>query len=272
VYSFCPVTSSERQRYSLVTIVSVAIPAFALQSFVHEVLGHTVTAWLTSTKVIFISSTALQTQGGGRIIPASGPLANLLFGALGYIALRRIPRFSSMRLFLWLFTLANLFIGTGYILFSGVTKFGDFAFVIAGLKPVWIYRAALIIFGVLGYRFSIALAARDTFDLIRRGSVTAEDFRRVCYASCVTGGALYIAASALNPNSPSLILYDGVSAACGIAVGLLLLPPIVHRYARTLPDATSPRPSMPFSTAWLVVGSISAVLFLIFLGHGIRIR
>lgn len=214
----------------------------------------------------------MQTQGGGRIVPASGPLANLLFGAMGYLALRGMPRFSSMRLFLWLFTFANLFIGTGYILFSGVTNFGDFAVVIAGLKPVEIYRAGLIGFGVLGYRFSVALAARDTFGVIRNGNLAPEDFRRVCYASCVTGSALYVAASILNPISPSLILYDGVSAACGVSFGLLLLPPIVDRYARTLPAATSSGTSMRFSVAWVAVASVSAALFLIFLGHGIRIH
>lgn len=265
-------TSSERQRLNVSTIAAVAVPAFALQSFAHEVLGHALTAWLTGTHVILITSTVLQTRGGGRIVPASGPLANLVFGALGYSLLRCFPRFSSMRLFLWLFTFANLFIGTGYILFSGVTNFGDFAFVIAGWKPEWLYRAALILFGALGYRFSISLAARDTFGLIRNRSLGTKDFRSVCVVSCVTGGALYIAASALNPVSPSLILYDGVSAACGIAVGLLLLPRIVSRYARTLPVATSSGASMPFSAAWLIVGSASALLFLIFLGHGIRIH
>lgn len=272
VYSFRPVTSFERQRFRLATIAAVAIPAFALQSFVHEVLGHTVTAWLTGTRIILNSSTAMQTQGGGRIIPASGPLANLFFGALGYVWLRRVPQFSSVRLFLWLFTFANLFIGTGYILFSGVTNFGDAAFVIAGLKPIWLYRAALIVFGVLGYRFSVWLAARDTFGLVRNGSIAPEDFHRACYAACISGSALYVAASILNPVSRSLILYDGVSAACGITVGLLLLPPIVDRYARTLPDANTPGAPMPFSVAWTIVASLSAALFLIFLGHGIRIH
>jgi hypothetical protein len=265
-------TSSEGQRLSLVTIAAVAVPGFALQSFAHEVLGHAVTAWLTGTPVILISSTAMQTRGGGRIVPASGPLANLCFGALGYLALRCVPRFSSLRLFIWIFAFANLFIGTGYILFSGVTNFGDFAFVIAGLKPAWLYRASLIIFGILGYRFSVALAARDSLGMIRNRSLAPPEFRRICYASCVAGGALYVAASVLNPVSRSLILYDGVSAACGIAVGLLLLPPIVNRYAKTLHGPAPVETSLPFSSAWVIVGAISAVLFVVFLGRGIRIR
>jgi hypothetical protein len=265
-------TPSEQQGFSLVTIVAVAIPAFALQPFAHEVLGHAVTAWATGARVILISSTAMQTGPGGRIIPASGPLANLFLGALGYVALRRIPRFSALRLFLWIFTFANLFIGTGYILFSGLTNFGDSAAVIAGLKPAWLYRTALIVFGAFGYRFSVGLAARDTLGVIRNGSLSTENFERLCYASCAAGSVLYIAASTLNPVSRSLILYDGVSAACGIAVGLVLLPGIVNQYAKRLDAAGASETSLPFSVAWIIFGFVSAALFIVFLGRGIRVH
>ncbi len=182
---------------------------------------------------------------------------------------------SAARLFLWLFAFANLFLGFGYILYSGVINFGDAAYVIAGLRPAWLYRAALIIFGACGIRFSVRLAARDLLGLVRDGSLLREDVPRILYASCLGGGLLYVVASLFNPISPSLILYDGVSMAFGVALGL------VRRCARRpsgyrktwprLPTADQPALSaIPFSAAWVAFGSIFAVLFVFFLGRGIR--
>lgn len=266
-------TSHSERRLDIATTVSIALPAFALQSVAHEVLGHAVTAWLSGVKVILITSTTLQTQGGSRIIPASGPLANLAFGIAAYLAFRRIPRFSAARFFLWIFAFANLFIGTGYILFSGVTNFGDAAFVIAGCKPAWLYRAALIVFGAWGYRFSVGLAVRDTLGLIRNGSLLVEDVGRILYSACLAGSLLYVVASIFNPVSPSLILYDGVSSACGVAVGLLFIRGAVARLSKSVPAPSPSGPThnaIPFSAAWLIFASISTVLFIIFLGRGIR--
>lgn len=267
-------TSSTTQRLNIATIACIALPAFALQPVAHEILGHAVTAWLTGARVVLITSTALQTQGGSRLVPASGPLANLLFGVLGYIALHCISRFSAARFFIWIFTFANLFIGTGYILFSGVTNFGDSAVVISGLKPAWLYRTALILFGAWGYRFSVGLAVRDTLGLIGNGSLRSEDIGRILYPACIAGSVLYVAASVFNPISPSLILYDGVSSACGIALGLLFVPPLVARLSKSLP---TPPPSghsvvrsIPLRPMWIVLASASTILFIFFLGRGIR--
>ena len=269
-------TSSSPRRLNLATILSAALIAFSLEPVAHEVLGHSVIAWLTGAKVILISSTAMQTQGGSRLVPASGPLANLLFGLLAYALVRQIPRFSAARLFLWFFAFANLLLGTGYILYSGLINFGDSAVVIAGLKPVWLYRTALIAFGAWGYRFSIRLAARDLLAFIRCGSLLPGDVPRILYPSCTAGGLLYLAASIFNPVSPSLILYDGLSMAFGTVLGFSLVSVITKRFSKSLPEATPtdhPTPtSIPFSPAWIFTAAVCTVLFLIFLGHGIRLH
>lgn len=263
-----------RDRLSIATIVCIALPAFGLESVAHEVLGHTVTAWLTGVKVVLISSTLLQTQGGNRLVPASGPLANLLFGVLAYLALRRMRQMSAARLFLWLFAFANLFLCFGYILYSGVIDFGDAAYVIAGLRPAWLYRAGLILLGVCGYEYSMRLAVRDLLGFVRGGSLLREGVPRILYVSCLSGGLLYVVASAFNPISPSLILYDGVAAAFGVAFGLVRAARVVQGLSKDLPAVSgAEQPALsaiPFSAAWVAFGSIFAVLFVFFLGRGIR--
>jgi hypothetical protein len=263
-------------RLNIVTIVAVALPAFGLQSVAHEVLGHAVTAWLTGAKVILISSTAMQTQGGGRLVPASGPLANLLFGIAACIVLRRMRRFGPGRLFLWLFAFANLFIGTGYILYSGLIDFGDAAYVIAGLQPAWVYRLILVLSGGLGYRYSIRLAAKDLLGLVRSGSVPPADVNRIVQPSWIAGSALYLVASLFNPVSRSLILYDGLSSAFGVALGFALLAKIVPRELQRSPASDHPGElatgELRFSAAWLAFGSIFTILFVISMGRGIRLH
>ena len=206
--------------------------------------------------MILISSTAMQIGAGSRLVPASGPLANLLFGILGYMAVRRISRVGPARLLLWLFAFANLFVGTGYILYSGLTNFGDSAFVIAGMKPAWVFRGILIVFGACGYRSSVQLAARDMLGLIRNGSVLADDVPRIVHPSWIAGSLLYFVASLFNPVSPSLILYDGFSESCGVAVGFLLLAKIVRSCTERDPSSFAADHSMaisiPFSATWVL--------------------
>lgn len=268
-------STSASDRLNLATIVAIALPAFALESVVHEVLGHTLVAYATGVKVVLITSTVLQFRDGTRLAAGAGPVANLLFGAIALLLLRSFPRFSSARLFVWLFAFANLFLATGYILYSGVLDRGDSAIVIAGLQPAWLYRLALIVFGVLGYRLSVRLAARDTLALIRNGSLLPGDVERILYPSCIAGSLLYIVASIFNPVSPSIILSDGLSEAIGISVGLLLVLRVVRRLAQRPTSPIDNQPpvapaSLPFSLAWLILGSVAAVLFVILLGHGIR--
>ncbi len=269
-------SSDSTRPFDVATVASIAIVAFGLQSVVHEVLGHTVTAWLTGAKVVLISSTAMQTEGGSKLVPASGPLCNLLFGAVAYFIFRTNPRFTAGRLFLWIFAFANLFLGTGYILYSGMINFGDSAIVIAGLRPAWLYRLALIGFGAWGYRYCLRLAAGDLLGLVRGDHLTLEDVPQIVYPACIAGVVLYIVASLFNPISPSLIFYDGVSEALGVALGFLPLAAIVRSELRKVPSRQAPEPSVsdsiPRSLAWIVFGSIFGVLFVAAMGRGIRLH
>jgi len=265
--------SQTTQRLNIPTIISVSLIAFGLESVVHEVLGHAVTAWLTGVSVVLISSTAMQTEGGSKLVAASGPIANLLFGVVAYLFLRRLTVFNSLRLFLWIFAFSNLFLCTGYILYSGLMNFGDAAIVISGFHPVWIFRGLLIACGALGYRYSVRLGAGDLLNLIRKGTLQQEDISRILYSSCAAGVLLYLIASFFNPVSPSLILYDGVSEASGVLIGFTLVAQVVMRLSRDYAGPEASRPgSIRFSLAWVASASVFTVLFMIFLGRGVRLR
>ncbi len=352
-----------RSRIDIFTVASIGIFAFGLEPIVHEVLGHAVVCWLTGGKVILISSTAMQTSSASRLVPAAGPLANILFGLAALALLRALAtqhnanaharadargdanlsdgrgsrvgnsaaielgtsgtdpeaaahgpggatRVSLTRLFLYFFAFANLFLAFGYILYSGLINFGDFAAVIDGLRPAWLYRTALVIIGALGYRYGIAQAARCLAQLLARAnantpppafplhstprqsppltaaSISLPAVRRITHTACFAGGVLFLLASCLNPISPSLILYDGLSGTIGLTLGFFLALTDLRQSAASsaakspaksptsqtsAPQPAAPALELPFNFPLTVTAAIFAAAFLIFMGKGIRL-
>jgi hypothetical protein len=361
-----------RPRIDIFTVASIGIFAFGLEPVIHEVLGHVVVCWLTGGKVILISSTAMQTSSASRLVPAAGPLANILFGLAALALLRSLTtqqiaivpartdargdanlgdgrglrvgnsaaielgtsgtdpeaaahgpggatRISLTRLFLYFFAFANLFLAFGYILYSGLINFGDLAAVIAGLRPAWLYRAALVIIGALGYRYGIAQAARCLAQLLARAnantppafathaspppalplhstpqqsppltaaSISLPAARRITHTACFAGGALFLLSSCLNPISPSLILYDGLSGTIGLTLGFFLAltdlrqsaaqravksPAAASTSQTSAPQFAAPTLELPFNLPLTVTAAIFAAAFLLFMGHGIRL-
>ena len=296
-------------RISLATIASIGILAFGLEPIVHEVIGHGVVCWLTGGKVILISSTAMQTASASRLVPAAGPLANIIFGLAALVLLRALvtqranaharsdanadshaasgdTRISLTFLFLYFFAFANLFLAFGYILYSGLINFGDFAAVIHGLRPAWLYRATLVAVGALGYRYGIAQAARFLVSLLPRtikaspapplpaSPLSLPDARRIIHTACFAGGGLFLLASCFNPNSPTLILYDGLSGAIGLTLGFFLALTDLRQSQRAAPQPTvhqQSSASIPFNFPITITAAIFAAAFLIFMGKGIRL-
>jgi hypothetical protein len=323
-------------RINLFTVASIGIFAFGLEPIVHEVLGHAIVCWLTGGKVILISSTAMQTASASRLVPAAGPLANIIFGLAALALLRALTpqqnanahartdfsadataaapvdsvatRISLTRLFLYFFAFANLFLAFGYILYSGLITFGDFAVVIKGLRPAWLYRATLVIIGALGYRYGIAQAARCLVSLMARPSpnsplssnanalaaptppvpphsaptqsspLTAPPLslpaaRRIIHTACFAGGALFLLSSFLNPISPNLILYDGISGTIGLTLGFFLALTDL-RQSRALPTQSSAAAEIeiPLNLPLTIAAAIFAAAFLLFMGRGIPFR
>ncbi len=106
--------------------------------------------------------TSCSPRGGERCsvqppgIEAAGPGAQLGAGLLAWLALHRVPADAARwRYFFWLYMVFNLFIASGYVVFSGITDFGDAAVLIAGLQPHIVWRAVLILFGSVIYYLSM---------------------------------------------------------------------------------------------------------------------
>jgi len=143
-----------------ITVIAVSVLACVLQDVLHEGLGHAVTAWLSGARQLTLSTVALDSDIDTRWISANGTLVNLLFALIFWLLLRKPERYKlTTRYFLVLAMAGNLFTGTGYFFFSGVTNFGDWAAVIRGLQPHWMWQLGLILAGMASYYASVLLVA-----------------------------------------------------------------------------------------------------------------
>jgi hypothetical protein len=158
--------------------------------------------------------------------------------------------------------------GTGYLLFSGILDYGDWAVVIAGLKPHWMWRASMVAAGIATYWGVVRFSAGQMAAPVRGGMVDPRDVSRLIFPSYLAGGLLLVAGAALNPIGPQLILLSGLSSGFGAMAGLLYIPAVVEEDAK---HSASPASALAFSCAWLVLGILTTVVFVGLIGRGIAL-
>lgn len=259
-------SEGDSARPNLITVVSIAVVACTAADMVHEALGHGVASWLAGDPILSISTVALQNATANRFVSACGTSANLIAGALSFLFLRRLARFTPSAYFLWAFGAFNL-LNSGYLIASALLGSGDWAAVIGGLEPALVWRIVLGLAGAALYVFAIRWTANVMLAFVERGEVAPRDLRLLVVPAYLAGGVLMTAASVLNPIDKGLILSSGVAASFGLNFGLLFVPGMVDSRAHQRAPATR---RVPFTLFWLVLALVVAVVFVVVLGRGIR--
>ena len=172
------------------TLIAISVLACVLQDVLHEGLGHGVTAWLSGAHRVTMSTVALQSDIDTRWISANGTLVNLVFAAVFWLVLLKADRYRpALRYFFVLAMMGNLFTGTGYFFFSGVANFGDWAAVIHGLQPYWLWRVGLIVVGAASYYASMLLVAVQLRPFLRSDE-SSRRMRGLCWTPYFADGVL----------------------------------------------------------------------------------
>jgi hypothetical protein len=159
-----------------------------------------------------------------RLVAAGGTLANLVAALVFWIALRSATG-ASVRLRFFLFTsLAfNLFAGTGYFFFSGVTNFGDWATAIAGSKAHWLWRSLLVIAGAGLYYGAVLVAGTALVRYVGVPGNATPRLLRLTLIPYFTAGFLVCAGGLSNPIGIQLVWQSALPGAAGAHSGLLWL-------------------------------------------------
>ena len=253
----------------VLTICAISVVAGILTNVLHEGVGHGLVALLTGAKSGVLTTVAWSSAFDSRLVEAGGTLANLAAALVFWLALRSAKLASMpMRYFLLIACAYNLFTGTGYFFFSGVTNFGDWAAVISGLHPHWLWRALLVVVGASSY-FVAALVVG--IGLVRYMGIPRHEQRRlrgftiVPYISAIL---LASGAGVLNPLGIQLLWQSALPATAGGQSGLLWLQ---HYIARgTEPNRGPDRLARNY--AWIIVAAVLAIIYVVVLGRGITLH
>jgi len=170
-------------------------------------------------------------------------------------------------LFVWLFGVFNL-LNVGYLAVSAITNSSDWANVIAGLSPLWLWRCLMGLVGAALYLLSVHWAAWLMVRRVEGGDIGFMDLPRLTLPAYLAAGAVMTLASVFNPISPQLIIGSGIGPSFGLNAGLLLIPKLIKEHVRAHPPVTKPvQPSL----FWAVLALLSGGLFVAVLGPGVQL-
>jgi len=159
----------------------------------------------------------------------------------------------------------NLFSGTGYFFFSGVTNFGDWAAVIHGLEPHWVWRLGLIVLGAASYYASMLLVAGKLSPFHRSGE-SSRRLRGLCWTPYFAEGVLAGLGGLLNPAGLFYVIASALPSTLGANAGLLSLPAMMWRRGVSEEEQVAP---IQRSSAWIASAAIASLLFIFVLGRGL---
>jgi hypothetical protein len=260
-----PATSAD----DTLTICAISVVAGIVANVIHEGVGHGLTALLTGADSGVLTTVAWSSAFGSRLVAAGGTLANLAAALVFWLALRCAKHASQRTRYFLLITCAfNLFTGTGYFFFSGVTNFGDWAAVISGLHLHSLWRALLVVVGACSY-FAAVLVVGIGFvryvgiPLHQQGRL--RKFTIVPYLSAIL---LASVAGLLNPLGMRLLWESALPATAGGQSGLLWLQYYI-------PRQTEPKRSpgeLARSYVWIGVASVLGVVYVVVLGRGVTLH
>ncbi|MEA3440664.1 MAG: hypothetical protein U9R58_10310 [Chloroflexota bacterium] len=209
---------------TVVAIAAIAISfTVAFHEGVHAITCLAVGGNLQEYSALYESCDSL-TESQAKIVAGSAPTYNLIAGFFLWIILRNSRKQSSeIQFFLWLFMLMNWFYGAGYFIFSGITNVGDWAVVINGWEPSWVWRIIMTIVGTLFFVLFVRLGLQEFGKMI--GGDGNEQIRRgnkLCILSYITSFVVVLMAGFFCPYGLlSLPVTAGLFAVIGALSPLL---------------------------------------------------
>lgn len=262
-------TIAVAQRDDMMTVSSIAVLCFMVDDVLHEGLGHACTALLTVSPSGLLTTVAWSSAYDSRLVDAAGTLVNLAAAAVFWLLLRSARRATvQTRLFLLICLAFNLFSGTGYFFFSGVTNFGDWAGVIDGLQPHAMWRAMLIVVGFAAYWTAAVWVGKNVVRYLGIARSDGRRFFRMMLTIYLSAIAISTLGGLMNPMGFQYVLFSAVPATVGANCGLLWM-----RYY--IPGRTTPLvepAAVTRSWAWSGAAAAAALIFIFVLGRGIMLH
>jgi len=260
---------ADKAADDLLTLASLGIIAFAIADLSHEGLGHGLATLAVGVRPVMLTTCYFTSSGSlSRWIPAAGGIANVAVGLLSAVVLRWLRTAGPhIRYFFTLVVAFNLLFAAGYPAYSGIALFGDWAAVISGLSPAWLWRVLLVVLSVISYYLSLRLLAVEMRPFSGSEAREAQArLRRITLIPFVA--ALFAAgfAGALNPSGWTVIFTSALPGAAA-ATGLTQMD---HFWAAAVNDSAPPAGTISRSLGWILAAVVVLAIFVGVLGPGIK--
>jgi hypothetical protein len=260
------VKKTEAQPH-IATVIGIALLVYSLGSWLHEGLGHGGACILSGGRPQLLTAVSFDCSIDNRFIDAGGTLVNLLVGAISWALLHSgMLKSGGLRYFGWLLMTGNLLAGGGYFLYSGFANIGDWAAVIEGLQPAWLWRFLLIVVGAISYYLFVFVSALELRQFIGDREGRWRRAKRLTLVPYFTGGILVCIAGFFNPVGMILVAISAAAATFGGTSGLVWMPQLLRRWPEGRAEALVVRRSY----GWIAAGVVAAIILVAVLGPGIR--
>ena len=230
----------------LPTVIAIAVVAYALANVAHEGLGHGGMCVALGGEPRVLNAVyfdcgrrRVELDAASRWISAGGTLVNLALAGLTALLLRGANRAGSRRAVtssgsFWRSTSSRRS-ATGCSQGSAGSATGNA--VVAGSPHYTLWRIALAVVGTASYLFvAVPVALRGLEPFFGSGEPERlERARRFTLPAYFTGGALYVSAGLLNPESPLLVLISAAAASFGGASALAWMTQLLRNRKRYPP-------------------------------------
>jgi hypothetical protein len=249
---------------SVATLFAVACSAYLVADLAHEAFGHAGACLALGGKSLLLSTTYEACSIRSRLIDGAGPLAGIAAALLAWTWLRLAPpKAIAARAFLCLTFAFAIFWNVGYLIKSGLTDQGDWAFVIAGLEPRLAWHIGLTVLGIILYGASMRLLGTA---VVRNFPADGEQGMRPLFfalTAYLAAGLLSAAAAFFDPRGASTILTDALPSSLG-SIGLVWVGYFLNKRR---PDLRIP---IRLAPGWILAGLVCTAFFVAILGPGLR--
>ena len=257
-------TTMQKPFFDWLTVISIAAIAISFTVGFHEGI-HALTCLTVEGQLLEYSalyeSCASSTVFQVKIVAGSAPTFNLFAGVILWLILRRTKNVHpGTWFFIWIFMLMNWCYGAGYFIFSGSANIGDWAVVINGWEPSWLWRILMVLFGTMLFILFIRLSLNEIGKVI--GGNSDEHIKKanqLFILSYVTSFAVVLSAGFFCPYGVfSLPVTAGLAAVIGALSPMLWMV----RWFRTDNIAKLEKEPLTIDRNWTWISAAVIVVFM----------
>lgn len=248
----------QSNRDDIPSLIAIGAMVAICASLAHEAFGHGVSCMVDGGTVTLLTFMIFRCEGAGVFVDAGGPVGAFLVASLCLISLRQLrPKPSFASLFAYALGIQMMLWVWASMARQGIDGSDDWGYVAQqlGWGPGW--RVAAITIGVIGYGFTIRIAAILGTPLASgRPERLLIPYASTCIFAVVFGAMWH------GDRVESAL--DGFLSLGVAPLGYLLAIRAVAR-ARTMPDTAA----IGRSGVWLAVAGVTVIIFTLTIAQGV---